>query len=114
MSNTAGTKSPTAPRHVLDQVADPTNRLDCLLFGVVGRIVEQSTNPMVRAAYSRFEAPLAEFLHENVGPLPASLPAPLPGSAIPPPDDSQSPPRRKPRTTTQRRRRARKQRRAKT
>ena len=56
-------------RNILEAVEDPTNRLDVLLYGIAERFVEKSTDPMVRSFWSRYRNPVAELLHQHLGPV---------------------------------------------
>lgn len=58
--------------NVLEEVENAENRLDVLAYRVIERAIGQSDNPMLRGAFSRFRNPLAEFLAENLGPIPVS------------------------------------------
>lgn len=56
----------------LEQIEDTANRLDVLLYRMAERVVSRSPNPVIRGAWSRFQNPLAEFLENNLGPIPLS------------------------------------------
>lgn len=43
-----------------------------LLYRMAERVAEDSPNPMVRGAFSRFKNPLAEFLAAELGPIPVT------------------------------------------
>ena len=49
-------------------------RLDALAYGVAERYIEKSGNATLVSAWGRFRNPIAEFLEDNLGPLPMKKP----------------------------------------